>query len=159
LSLFFSPKSGGPGGMIWGIGPDLYVPTATEALLGAQKWGLGPTGLVLWQQHGWTYGGLVDHIWSFAGDENRQNLNTTFLQPFLAYTTKTHTTFGVNMESAYDWENHQWTVPINAMATQLIKIGKLPVSFQFGARYYADKPAEGPHWGLRFTITFVLPKG
>jgi hypothetical protein len=52
----------------------------------------------------------------------------------------------------------QWTVPINAWISQLIKVGKLPVELQFGGRYYADKPAGGPDWGLRFTVTVVLPK-
>jgi hypothetical protein len=42
--------------------------------------------------------------------------------------------------------------------TQRVKIVKLPVSFQFGGRYYAEKPSGGPDWGLRFAITFVFPK-
>jgi hypothetical protein len=157
-SLFFSPKNPTSGGLIWGVGPDLYFPTATMTVLGAQKWGAGPTGLLLWQKHGWTYGGLANQIWSFAGNSHRQNINSLYLQPFLVYTTKSHTSFGANMEDTYDWENHQWTVPINGFVSQLVKIGKLPVLFQFGGRYYADKPAQGPHWGLRFTITFVFPK-
>lgn len=158
LSMFLSPKNPGPGGLIWGIGPDFYLPTATDSLLGAEKWGIGPTALALRQEKGWTYGVLVNHIWSYAGHDNRQDISSTFLQPFLAYQTKTHTTFTLNSESAYDWENKQWTVPVNAMVTQLVKIGKMPVSFQFGGRYYADKPAGGPDWGLRFTITLVFPK-
>ena len=158
MSLFFSPKKPGPGGLIWGIGPDFYFPTATDLLLGAEKWGLGPTALVLRQSHGWTYGMLASHIWSYAGDESRQDISSTFLQPFLAYQTKTHTTFTLNSESSYDWENKQWTVPINTMVSQLVKIGKLPVNFQIGARYYADKPSGGPDWGLRFAVTFVFPK-
>jgi len=76
----------------------------------------------------------------------------------LNYTTKSHTTFGFNTESTYDWENEEWTVPLNLFVTQLVKIGKLPVSFQLGARYYAEKPSGGPDWGLRFTVTFVFPK-
>ena len=158
-SLFFSPKKTGPGGLILGIGPDFYLPTATESVLGAEKWGIGPTAVALIQQGGWTYGALANHIWSFAGHEDRQRISSTFLQPFLAYTTKKQTTFTVNTESSYDWVNSQWTVPINAMVSQLVKVGKLPVNFQFGVRYYADKPANGPNWGLRFTITLLLPKG
>jgi hypothetical protein len=156
-SLFFSPKNPTSGGLIWGLGPDLYLPTATESILGAEKWGAGPTALLLWQEQGWTYGMLANHIWSFAGHEDRQRISSTFLQPFLSYTTKKHTTFGVNTESTYDWVNDQWTVPVNAFVTQLVRVGKLPVSFQFGGRYYADKPEQGPHWGLRFTVTLVLP--
>lgn len=158
-SWFFSPRNPGPGGLIWGAGPDLYIPTATATALGTGKWGAGPTGLLLWQQRGWTYGALVNHIWSFAGAGSRPYMSSTFLQPFLSYTTKAHTTFGVNTESSYNWENYQWTVPLNVSVTQLIKIGKLPVNLQFGGRYYAQRPAGGPNWGLRFTVTLVLPKG
>ena len=56
---------------------------------------------------GWTYGALVNHIWSVAGDRDRADIGSTFLQPFLSYTTKTHTTFGVNTETTYDWEAKQ----------------------------------------------------
>jgi hypothetical protein len=124
LSLFFSPKSPGPGGMIWAIGPELYFPTATDDLLGAEKWGAGPTAVVIWQKHGWTYGALANHIWSYAGNEGRQEISSTFFQPVLSYTTSKHTTFGVNLESSYDWENSQFTIPINAFVTQLTKLGK-----------------------------------
>jgi hypothetical protein len=41
---------------------------------------------------------------------------------------------------------------------QLLKIGKQPVAFQLGARYYAEKPAGGSHWGLRFAMTLLFPK-
>jgi hypothetical protein len=157
-SLFLSPKNPGPGGLIWGIGPDFYLPTATESLLGAEKWGAGPTAVALVQDHGWTSGILANHIWSFAGNENRQAINSTYLQPFLSYTTKMHTSFTVNSESTYDWENDQWTVPLNFMVQQVLRLGKQPIAFQVGVRYYADKPANGPDWGLRFTITLLFPK-
>ncbi len=102
-SFFLSPKAPGPGGVIWGLGPVGYYPTATNSLLGPEKWGLGPTLVALVQKGGWTIGILANQIWSLGGDNNEQNINSTFLQPFLTYTTKTHTTFGVNSESTYDW--------------------------------------------------------
>jgi hypothetical protein len=157
-SLFFSPTKPAPGGWIWGAGPAFLLPTATDDLLGAEKWGAGPTAVVLKQQEGWTYGALANHIWSFAGESDRAEVNATFLQPFLAYTTKTFTSFTINTESTYDWEGHQWTVPVNVMVQQLLKIGKQPVAFQLGYRYYAEKPDGGPDWGLRFAITFLFPK-
>jgi hypothetical protein len=157
-SFFLSPKKPGPGGLIWGAGPVLLLPSATEVLLGAEKWGIGPTIVLLKQQGGWTYGALANHIWSFAGDDARQDVSATFLQPFLAFTTKMHTTFTVNSESTYDWENDQWTVPFNFMAAQLLKIGKHPVQFQLGARYYAETPNNGPEWGLRFSVVLLFPK-
>jgi hypothetical protein len=64
----------------------------------------------------------------------------------------------VNTESTYDWENKQWTVPINLFVAQPIKVGKLPVQFTLGGRYYAERPIGGPDWGLRFVVTFLFPK-
>jgi len=157
-SFFFSPKEPGPGGWIWGAGPVFLYPSATEDLLGTEKFGLGPTAVFLKQEHGWTYGALVNHIWSVAGNDNRGDVSSTFLQPFVAFTTKKQTTFTLNMESTYDWENSQWTVPINAMVAQLVKIGKAPVQFQIGARYYAEGPSGAPEWGLRFAVILLFPK-
>jgi hypothetical protein len=157
-SLFFSPTAPTGGGWIWGAGPVFLIPTATDELLGSEKFGLGPTAVVLKQEKGWTYGGLVNHLWSVAGEENRADVNATFLQPFLSFTTKKQTTFTLNVESTYDWENEQWTVPLNAMAAQLVRIGKLPVQFQAGARCYVEKPDNGPDWGLRFAVVLLFPK-
>ena len=155
-SFFLSPKEP-VGGWILGAGPVGYYPTATESELGAGKLGFGPTVVALQQKNGFTYGVLANHIWSVAGWGD-QNVNATYVQPFVSYTTKTYTTFGINTESTYDWQAQQWTVPVNATLQQLVKIGKMPVAFQIGYRYYAEAPNGGPDWGLRFTVTFLFPK-
>jgi hypothetical protein len=157
-SFFLSPVKPTQGGWIWGAGPALLLPTATDDLLGAEKWGAGPTAVVLKQEKGWTYGALVNHIWSFAGENGRADVNATYLQPFVSFTTKKAMTFTLNTESTYDWQGHQWTVPLNCMVQQLVKIGKQPVALTVGARYYADKPDGGPDWGLRFAVIFLFPK-
>jgi len=156
-SFFFSPKE--PlNGWIIGAGPALLYPTATDETLGGRKWAAGPTAVFLKQQSGWTYGILANHLWSYAGSSDRSDVDATYLQPFLTYTTKTFTSFSVNTESTYDWKNEQWTVPINALVTQLLRIGGKPLTLQVGYRYSADVPTNGPDWGLRFTVTFLFPK-
>lgn len=157
-TIWFSPQKKSEGQPTIGIGPILQFPTATDDLLGSEKWAIGPSAIFLRQAHGWTAGILANHLWSVAGEEDRQELSVTFIQPFVSYTTPKHTTFGVNSESGYDWENEQWTIPLNVFITQLVKIGGMPVSFQLGARYYADAPEEGPEWGLRFSATLVFPE-
>jgi hypothetical protein len=157
-SLFFSPKEPMSSGWIWGAGPVFLLPTATDDLLGGEKWGAGPTAVLLKQEHGWTYGMLANQVWSFAGDDDRADVSSTFLQPFLSYTTKKQTTFAVNTESTYNWEDEQWTVPLNFQVQQLVKIGEQPVAFLVGYRHYAETPDNGPDWGLRFTVTFLFPK-
>jgi hypothetical protein len=156
-SFFFSPKEP-VNGWILGAGPVMMYPTATDDTLGGRKWAAGPTVVFLQQKSGWTYGVLANHLWSYAGSSDRSEVNTTFLQPFLSFTTKTYTTFGVNTESTYDWKDSQWTVPINAMISQLLKIGGQPLQLQVGYRYYSEAPKYGPDWGLRFAVTFLFPK-
>ena len=155
-SIFFSPAK--PKGFVWGVGPALLFPTATDDLLGGGKWAAGPTGVILKQDKGWTYGILANHLWSFAGDGDRSEINTTFLQPFLSYTTPTQMTFGLNTEATYDWVNSQWTVPLQLSIAQLVKMGNQPVQFALGGRYWVEGPDSAPEWGIRFTVTFLFPK-
>lgn len=158
-SFFLSPKKPAARGWIWGAGPILLLPTATDNALGSEKWGLGPTAVALRQKNGFTYGILANHIWSVAGDSDRSDISATYLQPFFAYTTKTSTSFTINSESTYDWEDEEWTVPINFMVSQVLKIGSQPISLQAGPRYWADSTDNGPEgWGFRFTLSFLFPK-
>jgi hypothetical protein len=157
-SFFLSPAKPTESGWIWGAGPAMLLPTATDELLGGEKWGAGPTAVALKQQNGWTYGSLASHIWSFAGDSDRADVSASYLQPFVSYTTKTSTTFTLNTESTYDWTKDQWTLPLNLMLQQIVKIGDQPIALTVGARYYADKPDDGPDWGLRFAIIFLFPR-
>lgn len=157
-SFFFSPKAP-VGGWILAAGPVFLYPTATDDLLGSEKWGAGPTGLALQQTGAWTYGLLANQIWSFAGTDSCRSVNSTFLQPFISYTTKTKTTFGLNAESTYDWNESQWNVPLNLSISQLLKVGPLPVQFSIGGKYYATGPTDGPKWGVRFVVTLLFPTG
>jgi hypothetical protein len=156
-SLFFSPKQ--PyNGIIWGVGPVFLLPTATEDALGSQKFGLGPSIVALRQENGWTYGALVNQLWSVAGARHRQNVNATFLQPFLSYTFKTYTTVGVSSEASLDWTRHQWTAPVLVNLSQILVIGGQPLSIGLSGKYFVDRPTGGPDFGLRFTVTLLFPK-
>ncbi|MGY1530990.1 transporter [Luteimonas sp. A649] len=158
-SLFFSPKALTEGGWTWGVGPALLVPTATDDLLGGEKWGAGPTAVALRQtRSGWTYGALANHLWSFAGDSDRAGISATYLQPFMAKSLGKGRTVSVAIESTYDWKNAQWTVPLNIGYSQVGRIGQQMVSWQGGVRYYMEAPDTGAEWGLRFTFTLLYPK-
>lgn len=156
-SFFLSPKEP-VGGWIVGGGPVFLYPSASDNTLGGEKWGAGPTAVALKQDSGWTYGMLANHLFDFAGNASRSDVNATFMQPFVSYTTKTFTTVGVNTESTYDWELQRWTVPLNLTVQQLVKFGSQPVAFTVGGRYYAEKPDGGADWGLRFVVTLLFPK-
>ena len=157
--FYFSPKAPTAAGWIWGVGPQALLRTGGDNL-SAEKWGLGPTAVLLKQDHGWTYGALANHLWSVGGSSQARDISNTYLQPFLSHTTPHFTTYGINTESNYNWKTSQWSVPINLYVMQLLKIGGQPLTLQAGARYWADTPdGIGPKgWGFRFQATFLFPK-
>jgi hypothetical protein len=162
-SFFFSPKKPGPFGLIWGIGPAFLYPTGTHPLLGTGTFSIGPTVVVLEQIGGWTADALMNQLWSAVIEEHRSSVSQMFLQPFIAYTTKTHATFTLSTESTANWNasssDGKWTVPVIFQISQILKIGKQPISIQIGGKYYADTPLYGPDWGVRFNLTLLYPTG
>jgi len=158
-SLFFSPTRPTAGGLIWGVGPVLLLPTGSNDLLTADQWAAGPTAVALQQQGPWTVGMLANHLWSFAGDDDRGEINTTFLQPFLSYTTPTAWTYTLQSESFYDWDDQQWLVPIRAVVSKVTRVGGQLVSIGGGVNYWVESPDGGPEgWGARLTITLLFPR-
>ncbi len=158
-TLFFSPKAPTEGGLIWGVGPVFLLPTATDDLLGGEKWGLGPSVVMLKQTEGGvTVGLLANHIWSIAGEDSRADINNTFLQPFVSKAFTGGRTLTFNFESSYNWESDDATVPMNLSYSKVTKFGSQLVSLAGGARVYLDKPQGGPDWGLRFSITLLYPR-
>jgi hypothetical protein len=155
-SFFFARKQP-VNGWILGAGPALKMPTASNQDLGDGVWAAGPTAVAMRQDDVWSIGMLASHLWSFAGRSGTK-INATSLQPFLAYSTPSLMTYGLGSESLYDWETHQWLVTLDATISRLVRIGDAPVDFALGGRSYLDGPAGGPKWGIKFTVTFMLPK-
>jgi hypothetical protein len=161
-SLFFSPSK--PletitGNLTWGVGPAIAIPTGTDDLLGSGKVGLGPTGVALIQKGPLTYGALINQVWSVAGESDRDEVSSMFIQPFFAYTTHTAWTFLVQTESTYDWKTEEWSVPINSSISKVTTIGSQKVQFQVGGRYWAESPSGGAEdFGASVKITFLFPK-
>jgi hypothetical protein len=150
-SFFLSPKKPGPFGLIWGLGPAFLYPTGTHPLLDTGTFSIGPTFVVLKQAGPWTIGALMNQLWSVVISEDRSSVSQMFVQPFISYTTGTHTTFTIDTESTANWNasgiDGKWTVPVIFQISQILKIGKQPISIQIGGKYYADTPRYGPNWG------------
>jgi hypothetical protein len=156
-SLFFSPNKSEP--FIWGVGPAILIPSATNGFLGSKQLGLGPTVVMLKQQHGWTVGVLWNHLWRVAGGSGRPRVNADFLQPFLSYGTRDGWTYSLNTESTYDWTGNQWSVPIHFQVSKIVRFGHQPVSFGGAMRCWVTTPSGGPEGcGLRIVVTALFPK-
>lgn len=158
-SVFFSPKEPTDSGWIFGTGPVFLLPTGSDDALTADKWGVGPTAVALKQDGGWTYGALVNHIESVAGEDNRADVSASFIQPFITYSTPNGVTYALNTETTYDWKADQASVPINLMVNKIGKIGNQMIQYGGGLRYWADGPDNGPEGlGVRMNFVLLFPK-
>jgi len=158
-SVFLSPANPGKLGVIWGLGPVAMLPTGTNTFTTINQWALGPTGVVLKQKGPWTVGVLANHLWSVQNRGRLSDINTSFVQPMLTYTTPSAWSATLSSETTYNWQEEQWSVPINLTVAKILKIGDQLVSLGAGVRYWAQGPEQGPHgWGGRLLFTLLLPK-
>ncbi len=157
-SAFLSPSKSK---IIWGIGPALSLPTATDSLLGTKKVLLGPTIVVLGQPGSWTLGALANNLWSVAGVDYRSEINSLYVQPFISYNTKGGMGIGASSENSYDWNRKMLTSGLVALnLSQVFKFdGKQIASLNLSPLYfYSNEEINKPEWGARVTVTLVFPK-
>ncbi|RBP35353.1 hypothetical protein DES53_12220 [Roseimicrobium gellanilyticum] len=155
LSLFLAPVKKDGDSLVWGVGPIFEFPTTTDPLLGPEKWGFGPTVVLVKQTGCWTFGLLLNHLWSVGG-AGPQDVSASFIDAWMSYTWRSG--FAVNLESetTYDWEDSQATIPIRAGVSQLVTLGSQPIQFNLDGLYFFEHAPEGPEWGVSFTVTFVF---
>ncbi len=155
-SFFFSPSRSG---LTWGVGPAISLPSTTIPTLGTEKWSAGPTAVALKQTGSWTYGALLNQVWSFSGNPDRSDVNQMFLQPFLAFQATKTITVTIQSETTANWEvtEGRWTVPINVLLSKLSTFGPFPASYQVGVGGFPVHPDGGPSWKVRGAIFILLP--
>ena len=158
FTTFFSPKDSGK--LIWGLGPVFLLPTATDDVLGSDKWGIGPAVVVLTMPGNWVIGSLLSNVWSFAGSGN-QDVNLFTLQYFINYNLPN----GWYLSSApiitANWEaesGNKWTVPFGGGFGKVFRVGKQPMNASVQAFYNVEKPDLGADWTLRLQLQFLFPK-
>jgi hypothetical protein len=156
FSAFYAPKSKG---LTWGVGPAISFPTGGENF-GSGKWAAGPALVALAMPGKWVVGGVINNIWSFAGDESRSDVNFMTFQPFINYNfPKFYLTFAPIISANWKAESgNQWTVPLGLGAGRLVKLGgKLPVNLNASYFYNVVSPEFGPQSQLRLFVAVLLP--
>jgi hypothetical protein len=157
-SAFLSPADS-KNGLTWGAGPAMLLPTATNKFLGTGKLAFGPTAVALKQSNGWTYGGLVNQLWSIAGDKSRPDLSQFFIQPFMNYNWKSGAGMGGTMEISHNWKNGSTSAVLVPNVSGVTKLGKQTVSLTIGPRIHLAGPSNAkPDFGWRAVVTLVFPK-
>ena len=158
-SLYFSPVEYDK--VIWGVGPSINLPTATDDQLGSGKWSGGITGVAL-TQPGWgSLGILGRQLWSFAGDSDRKRVNQTLIEPFLNYNLEGGWFLLTDLIITANWEttsDNRWTVPLGAGFGRVFKLGNQAINSRLEAYYNVERPDGAPRWNFQFTWQFLFPK-
>lgn len=158
-TLFLSPANGGK--VVWGVGPIISFPTATDKTLGTDKWSAGPSVVLLTTPGPWVLGFLTSNIWSFAGDDKRSDVNQFLLQYFINYNFSGGWYLSSTPINTANWEedsSNRWIVPVGGGGGKVFKLGKLPVNLRTQVYYNVEKPDFGAEWTLRVQLQFLFPK-
>ncbi len=157
LNLFaaYLIDTGNPG-VSFDIGPQLTLPTATKDELGSEKWSAGFANVLFNgtnPKYQWGY--LLTWQTSFAGDDDRDDVNVAALQPFLFYQLGQ----GWYLRSASVWtfnlENGNYAIPVSLGAGRVIKTEKAVVNMFVEPQYYVAHEGDGqPKWGVFGGINF-----
>jgi hypothetical protein len=159
-AFFLSPKKGK---LIWGVGPQLLLPTATRTgILGQGKFGIGPTIVALVQPGKWTVGFLVNNVWGVAGHSNLPDVNQFLLQYFINYNLQKGWYLTWQPSITANWEatnGGRWVVPLGGGIGRIMRLGFQPVNV--GLQFYGNAvhPPGGSPWAMRLQIAFLFPRG
>jgi len=159
VSLFLSPAKAGP--VIWGVGPIVSFPTATENILGTKKLSVGPTVVVLRSQGHWLYGALVNNLFSVAGPSARPDVNQMLVQPFVNYNLRHGWYLTSSPIITANWEqkpDERWVVPVGGGIGKIVHFGKLPVNVYTQFFRNVERPGGTSDWSARFQMQFLFPK-
>jgi hypothetical protein len=156
-TVFLSPAHSGK--VIWGAGPVLLLPTATNNSLGSEQVGLGPSIVALIQPGRWTTGILLSQIWRVDGPPDRADVNRGFFQPFANYNLGEGLAVGASIEATANWDDDEvWNSALLFTISKVTVLGKRPVNFVAGAGPMIASPDGGADWRLRVQANFLFPR-
>ena len=158
-TFYISPASSK--GLIWGVGPSVTLPTATNSEIGSGKLSAGPGAVALVMPKPWVIGILGRQLWSVAGSSSRKDVNQLLLQPFVNYNLPG----GWYLVSApiitADWtaaSGNRWNVPVGGGVGKIFHVGSQPMNASLQAFDYPIRTSLGPSWSIRFQVQFLFPR-
>ena len=158
LSGFLSPSVSN-NGFTWGAGPVFLLPVGSNEFLTGDKFGVGPTVVALKQTNGFTFGALVNQIWSVAGTDSKPDVNQLYMQLFFTYNWKTGAGLNLSVEDTENWQTNTSTFFLTPMISGVTSLGKQKVQLAVGPRInVAAPPGASSDWGWRAIATFLFPK-
>lgn len=158
LLLFLTPSRADK--LVWGVGPGVLLPTATDDRLGTEKWSAGPAAALVYLEGPWVVGAVAQNLWSFAGDSDRRDVNLMTLRPLVNYNLPDGWYLSSSPSIAANWEadgGDRWLVPLGGGVGKVFAIGGQRMSLLVESYYHVVSPEVGPDWQLRVQLSFLYP--
>ena len=156
---FISPKK--PGKVIWGAGPALVFPTASDEVLGSEKWSAGASLVTLSMTGQWVVGALLSNVWSVAGEDDRADVNSLLFQYFANFNFPSGWYLTSSPILTANWEapsDERWTIPFGGGFGKVFAVGRLPVNMVTQLFYNVETPTNGARWQWRFQVQLMFPR-
>lgn len=143
----------------FGVGGTVTLPSATEDSLGSKKWSVGPALVVAEIGDPIVFGALIQHLWSYAGTDDRSDVNVFTAQPFVTYLLGSGFSATVNSETNYDFRGSagsRWVIPIASAVSKVVELGG--EFFNIGLAYvtYVERPTQAADAEFRLNLTYVV---
>ena len=143
--------------IIWGVGPTLVFPSASERTAGQGKWQAGPAAAIAFTPGAWLVGVLAQNPISFAGDANRKDANALFLQPFATYQLGRGWFVRTQPQLVFDWQTGEQLLPLDVGAGRVFKIGRQNVSCFVEPFWNVSTNGPVPQYGVIFGLSLLFP--
>jgi hypothetical protein len=159
LAFAVSPGPALVGHWLLAAGPTFIFPTATNSLLGQNKWQFGPTAAL-----GYTGTHFIAYVFpqqwfSIGGNGPKTSQMSTFYS--FVYFFPKGWSVGTNPNVLVNWEapsGHRVTFPVGLEIGKLTKLGHMPVKFDVQGQYYpVHEQTYGPKWNLQLQVTPIIP--
>ncbi len=159
LIAFLTPARSGK--FVWGLGPGLLLPTATHESLGTERFSAGPAVAGVYTTGPWVVGVIAQNLWSFAGDNDRQDVQLMLLRPLVNYNLPLGWFLTTSPSIVANWETNddedRWLVPVGGGLGKIFRVGAQRMSTTVESYYHVESPKIGPNWQMRLQLSFLYP--
>jgi hypothetical protein len=142
---------------LWGLGPVLVFPTATDQRTGQEKWQAGPAAAGAFVSKRWLVGVLALNPISFAGNVERSTVNYMLLQPFVTYQLGQGWFVRSQPQMYFDWKTGNNILPLDLGVGRAFKIGRQDVSCFVQPFWNFASGGHPPRYGFTAGFSLLYP--
>lgn len=144
----------------FGIGPQLTAPTATQGHLGSEKWSAGLANVLFnTATPGFQWGYLLTWQASFAGEDDREDVNRAAFQPMMIKQLNNGWYLRSTAIWNYDFETDNYNIPIGLGAGRVVKTSNSVINYFAEPQISVASSGDGQmEWGVFAGVNFQFPK-